>query len=67
MLAAVQHPDCAFALSGVPGGGVWARLLVMMRGTATIMAAVRNRNAVAGDTVVHRIPATALAARLAAA
>jgi len=32
-----------------------------------IMATARNRNAAAGETAVHRIPATALAARLATA
>lgn len=37
------------------------------QGTAVIMAAARNRNAATGDTAVHRIPAMALAARLAPA
>lgn len=43
------------------------RLLARMSGTEMIMAAARNRNAAAGETAVHRIPATALAARLATA
>jgi len=43
------------------------RPLAMMRGTARIIAAVRNKNAAAGETAVHKMPARALAARLAPA
>ena len=41
--------------------------LAAMRGAAKTIAAVRNRNAAAGETAVHNRPARALAARLAPA
>jgi hypothetical protein len=59
-----------------PGPGSWPLVpvrvlrdcrLVKISGTETAIAAAWNKNATAGDTAVHRIPATALAARLAPA
>ena len=42
-------------------------LLAKISGTEMIIAAARKRNAAAGDTAVHKMPATALAARFAPA